>query len=239
MFLSGADALVRIVPKQLRETDRQGVLRDGFAASAVDRRLLRSWVHDSGVNGAQFSRDESRVLTWSYDNTARLWDATDPLAMLNPAERILELEVRSGATLDTQLNLRTLKFDEWQAKLKSPEYRAIEAKLANRTAKMENQTESSNGIPASETKTELPTLNSAPTADPAPSEAILPPIHLQNQPALADLSRDRHSSQRTSHPSAAKSHGSPSLLLTIASLAAVIVILALTATRKNTAGKSP
>lgn len=49
-----------------------------------------------------------------------------------PAERILELEVRSATTLDANLQLRTLSFVEWQAKVKSPEYRAIEQKLAAR-----------------------------------------------------------------------------------------------------------
>ena len=31
--------------------------------------------HQGGVRGAQFSRDESHILTWSIDKTARLWDA--------------------------------------------------------------------------------------------------------------------------------------------------------------------
>ena len=31
--------------------------------------------HQGPVYGAQFSRDESRILTWSWDKTARLWDA--------------------------------------------------------------------------------------------------------------------------------------------------------------------
>jgi len=149
----------------------QSMTRDGTAASAVDHSLVRSWIHDGAilgaqfsrdearvltwsgdktvrlwevskaeslqtfkhdgyVIGAQFSRDEARVLTWSQDKTARLWDSTDPLAALTPAERILELEVRSGATLNEQLNLRTLKFDEWQTKVKSTEYRTIQEKLA-------------------------------------------------------------------------------------------------------------
>ena len=93
---------------------------------------LQTFKHDGGVNGAQFSRDESRVLTWSNDKTVRLWNAVDPLAMLTPAERILELEVRSAKTLDANLNLRTLSFAEWQAKVQSPEYRAIEQKLPQR-----------------------------------------------------------------------------------------------------------
>jgi len=36
----------------------------------------RAFLHDGPVLGAVFSGDESRVLTWSSDNTARLWDTT-------------------------------------------------------------------------------------------------------------------------------------------------------------------
>ena len=62
-------------------------------------------------------------------------DRTKPLAVTNETgwlERILELEVRSAMTLDANLQLRTLSFAEWQAKVKTPEYRAIEQKLAER-----------------------------------------------------------------------------------------------------------
>ena len=72
LFLREAESLEWIVPKKQLATDRQGVVRDGLAASTVDRPLLRSWVHDAAVIGCQFSRDELRVLTWSGDNTARL-----------------------------------------------------------------------------------------------------------------------------------------------------------------------
>ncbi len=89
---------------------------------------LQTFKHDGSVNGAQFSRDESRVLTWSGNNTA-LWDVDGPLAMLTPDERILELEVRSVTTLDENLNLRVLKYDEWQAKIHSAEYRDLAARL--------------------------------------------------------------------------------------------------------------
>jgi hypothetical protein len=89
--------------------------------------------HNS-LKGAKFSQDETRVLTWS-DDKVWLWDVTDPLAVLSPAERVLELEVRSSTTLDEQLNLRTLSFAEWQAKAKSPAYREIEKKLAARPAR--------------------------------------------------------------------------------------------------------
>ena len=55
--------------------------------------------------------------------------------MFIPRERILELEVRSGTTLDDNLNLRVLKFDEWQAKARSPEYRQLQQTLAQSRAK--------------------------------------------------------------------------------------------------------
>jgi hypothetical protein len=41
-------------------------------------------------------------------------DGSDSLTELTPEQRILELEVRSGTTLDASQNLRTLKFDKWQ-----------------------------------------------------------------------------------------------------------------------------
>ena len=91
--------------------------------------------HDGPVDGAQFSRDESRVLTWSGDKTARLWDCSDPLSALVPHERILELEVRSGTTLNDNLTLRVLKVDEWNAKARSPKYRKLQQTLAQSRAK--------------------------------------------------------------------------------------------------------
>ncbi|MDZ4803202.1 MAG: hypothetical protein SGI92_34010, partial [Bryobacteraceae bacterium] len=39
------------------------------------RAVLALFEHQGEVEGAQFSRDESRILTWSADKTARLWDA--------------------------------------------------------------------------------------------------------------------------------------------------------------------
>lgn len=33
-----------------------------------------SMTHDREVEGAVFNRDEAKILTWSDDNTARLWD---------------------------------------------------------------------------------------------------------------------------------------------------------------------
>jgi hypothetical protein len=103
---------------------------------------LHTFEHDN-LNGAQFSRDEyeSRVLTWS-GYTARLWDVTDPLAVLTPSERIRELEVRSGTTLDEAQNLRVLKFDEWQVRVKSPKP-APHAQATNRQPTVETPGSSS------------------------------------------------------------------------------------------------
>jgi WD40 repeat protein len=103
---------------------------------------LQTFQHDDYVNGAQFSRDESRVLTWSDDKTVRFWDNTDPLAVLTPSERIRELEVRSGTTLDEAQNLRLLKFDEWQGMVKPPKP-APHAQATNRQPTVETPGSSS------------------------------------------------------------------------------------------------
>ena len=64
----------------------------------VGRRTLRLWDaatgapigpamrHDGSVGGALFSRDESRILSWSADRTLRLWDAATG-AQIGPAMR--------------------------------------------------------------------------------------------------------------------------------------------------------
>ncbi|MBC7816340.1 MAG: hypothetical protein IAG10_05550 [Planctomycetaceae bacterium] len=72
------------------------------------------------------------------DKAVRIWDISDPLGLLTPTERILELELRSGTTLHEAQNLRTLTFKEWQAK--SPEYQAIQTKLAARKPNKSNPT---------------------------------------------------------------------------------------------------
>ncbi len=47
-----------------------------FLYNSYDNESMMVFKHDDDVLGAQFSRDESRVLTWSLDKTARLWDVT-------------------------------------------------------------------------------------------------------------------------------------------------------------------
>lgn len=51
---------------------------DSLATYAIDQEIVRSWLQDGPIIGAQFSRDQSRVLTGSSDKTARLWDLTKP-----------------------------------------------------------------------------------------------------------------------------------------------------------------
>ena len=62
-----------------------------------------------------FSRDESRVLTWSQDGTARLWDISlDETIPLK--QRRLELEVRTATTLDDSGHVHVLSFEQWNDK---------------------------------------------------------------------------------------------------------------------------
>jgi WD40 repeat protein len=37
--------------------------------------LLHIFPHEKGIKGARFSKDEARILTWSWDGTTQLWDA--------------------------------------------------------------------------------------------------------------------------------------------------------------------
>ena len=71
------------------------------------------------------------MLTWDLFFTTQIWLASDPLSALTPKERICELEIRTGMTLDENQNLRTLSFDEWQGRLKSEEYREITKKFGD------------------------------------------------------------------------------------------------------------
>ncbi len=42
--------------------------------------------HDGPISRAQFSADESRVLTWSSDGSARLWDSASGEPLTSPLE---------------------------------------------------------------------------------------------------------------------------------------------------------
>jgi tetratricopeptide (TPR) repeat protein len=46
--------------------------------------LIEALRHDDGVTSAAFSRDDSRILTSSFDKTARLWDSETGKALCDP-----------------------------------------------------------------------------------------------------------------------------------------------------------
>lgn len=46
--------------------------------------LLAAMGHQGAVSGAAYSADGTRVLTWSRDGTARLWDARTGAALVPP-----------------------------------------------------------------------------------------------------------------------------------------------------------
>ena len=73
---------------------------------------VHTFKQDKPVVGAVFNRNESRILTWSHDGTARLLDISlDEKIPID--ERILDLQVRSAASLYGSVELKLLSFDEW------------------------------------------------------------------------------------------------------------------------------
>ncbi|VFN00135.1 MAG: hypothetical protein BECKG1743D_GA0114223_104975 [Candidatus Kentron sp. G] len=67
------------------------------------------------VNGVEFSPDGSRILTWSNDGTASLWDfGVDydfPVAHLP-----LQVEVMTGTTMNDHGAVSALSTEEWKRK---------------------------------------------------------------------------------------------------------------------------
>ena len=66
------------------------------------------------MSGAVFSRDENRILTWSLDNTARLWSVRWAMRSVNDPRFLKDLcrEKLVGAPVEArgnQLPLRTLE----------------------------------------------------------------------------------------------------------------------------------
>ena len=52
--------------------------------AATGAQIGPALTHDDSVSGAVFSKDETRILTWSDDKTARLWNAATG-AQIGPA----------------------------------------------------------------------------------------------------------------------------------------------------------
>ena len=71
--------------------------------------------HEKSVYGALFSKDESRILTWSADGTARLWDIGTDYDFPNEHLPLL-LEVATGTIMDDYGNISVLSKEDWETK---------------------------------------------------------------------------------------------------------------------------
>ena len=78
--------------------------------------------HDSPVYGAAFTKDETRILTWSYDGTARLWEAKDGSPIGQPMKH--DGAVSGAAFTKDETRILTWSGDGtarlWEAKDGSP-----------------------------------------------------------------------------------------------------------------------
>ncbi len=74
--------------------------------------------HDGPVIGAQFNRNESLVLTWSEDGTARLWDYTSADYDFPKKYLPLLVEVATGTIIDEYGNVSALGSKEWSERKK-------------------------------------------------------------------------------------------------------------------------
>lgn len=72
--------------------------------------------HDSGVLGAVFSSDESLILTWSKDDTARLWPLPQSDQDFPAAKLPLLAEVLAGTTMDDHGNFTALNASDWKSR---------------------------------------------------------------------------------------------------------------------------
>jgi len=71
--------------------------------------------HEGRVNGAMFDQAQMRILTWSEDGTARLWDIPGDLDF--PHEYlVLQVQALTGTRLDLQRRqISVIRTKEWQA----------------------------------------------------------------------------------------------------------------------------
>jgi len=76
--------------------------------------LGRVLKHNGSVYGTAFNDDETRILTWSADGTARLWDATIDEDF--PKQHLsLLVSVATGTTMDDYGNITVLSKKKWEA----------------------------------------------------------------------------------------------------------------------------
>ena len=91
-----------------------------MAAEAVEN-VDNTFTHDGPIAGVKFSQDESRVLTWSYDGTARLWTVQrfPDIDSLLSDEAMKRLKVRLSARINSQAAYERLTFQQRQALIQS------------------------------------------------------------------------------------------------------------------------
>lgn len=74
---------------------------------------LAVFTHDDSVDDALTNRDDSRMLTWSRNKSAKWWDISLHDEHLTSDERILEFEVRSATQLNAAGEIVPLGSKEW------------------------------------------------------------------------------------------------------------------------------
>ncbi|MBI2927004.1 MAG: TIR domain-containing protein, partial [Verrucomicrobia bacterium] len=82
--IKAAHYLLRAASAAAAAKDGPAVRNASLAAKVAGASLLRSLIHDGAVVGATNSPDRQRILTWSDDGTARLWNAADGKAVSAP-----------------------------------------------------------------------------------------------------------------------------------------------------------
>ncbi len=100
---------------------------------------LHVWKHGNWVRGAVLTRDESRILSWGGDGTVKLWHVASRGVNSTPAQRSLELKVRSATRLDSAGQVVPLKSAEWLDLCR--EWDRIKTEVSERTGKQSLQAE--------------------------------------------------------------------------------------------------
>ena len=111
--------------KAFKAAELSGPFTSALIAAVPGAR--RTFPHDSDVRGALFSGDESRVLTWSEDGTARLW-AISTFDNRSVEQFVLETEVRNAAEIADNGSFRLLSFDQWMQKRRELEASTLEVR---------------------------------------------------------------------------------------------------------------
>ena len=69
--------------------------------------------HDGSVYGARFNRDETFILSWSWDKTVRLWNIAADYDFTNEHLPLM-INVMTGTKMDDYGNVTALSEEEWK-----------------------------------------------------------------------------------------------------------------------------